>query len=299
MPAPAIKNIGLELTTRCSLACLHCDRADSINAGILASNGDMSADVFDRASWFIRQSPRWINLSAGLGESFILKNLEDVVYAIKEQGHSPYLYTSLQNFSRAARIVELFEAGLQRIFVSVDRWHLQELSKKFSDDELRVLVSQGLDLINRSGYIARISANVVIDSCNWKQDVQALLPYLKEWRFKRLEIKWRYPLVSYDSLDRFRQEILALLEEHETDVYLQNPSELAGCSEVNNSVHINYDGKLRICCVHRDWTIEQSVFDYDSVEDLQASPAYEDLVTGIDQMMFSDRCLRCPNKVVA
>jgi hypothetical protein len=221
-----------------------------------------------------------------------------MIHHLKEMGHSPYMYTSPHNILQPQRPIQLFQSGLEELYVSVDIWHLNLLFREFGLSSTTKKLHDSIQKIREQVKHSKISANVVIDLADFRKHLQALLPIIRLCSFQKIEIKWRYPC-NLDLAEKAYGEVMSEMNDFHLPVLVQKPLLLGECSEVHRSIYANFDGHLRICCADRNWIFNKKLSDYDCVEDFQDSLVYNEMITKINSMSFPERCYRCPNRVIS
>lgn len=293
----SIRNVAVEITTACALGCAHCERTELLRQGRFDAFSDMSPRVFQRLLAFLAGSSCTVNLSGGLGDPLLRADIAQLVAQVRAAGHQPYLYASVHYLLHSGRLARLFHAGLERVLISVDTWHLDAISRQRERDVSRA-IELGSQRLREAASSAHVRANVVLDVDSWRPQLDRIVPALVSGHFDAIEVKWRYPLASR-AVAGARRAVFEALEGLAPSLYVQLPLTRGACSELRHSIHINCDGALRICCVDRMWTLPVSVFDFDDISDFVASPSYATARTAIESPPYDPRCGPCPQRILS
>lgn len=236
--------IGLPITTKCNLKCEHCLR--QVKNEYTNRDWDMSLVEAINVLKKISKKTKYVNLSAGYGETLLHNEVEDIVNVFRSGGIKTIIYS---NCTRAVwGKLERLETDV--FIYSADLYHHINISH-FKDN-----VKKFINYVRQLKYIF---TDKFIISCTIEPDnqsrevVEFLVDMCENDTNIFLEFHWR---MFYGEKNEVSDKVFEFMQWMDNLVLneriripmLENKTENV-CRDIFNSLYFDYNGNVRKCCI--------------------------------------------------
>ncbi len=228
---PRIPEISLELTNVCNLTCPYC-----ANPALTRPKGTIEWDLLEK---IVDESARerlaidWLH---GVGEPLLWKRLEDVIRLIRRRDAGAGSFATNGTLLYEDRVRALLDAGLSRIYVSIDT------------------LDPAVYKATRGGNLAKVVENIkgLIRIAPSDFTIKIALMDHRDYRLTELE-RQRFTETFGDRPNVMLADVTNSRMPSAPADYRVNPEgRVSGCFAPLSYLFINKDGIASLCCADQD-----------------------------------------------
>lgn len=233
---PFPKNMLIEVTNSCNHSCVFCNNKVQ-NRKLQNCDAAMVFRLLEEGYFYGAREVGFY----GLGEPFLVSNLEDYVYRASNVGYKYIYITTNGAFATADRLEKLVKNGLSSIKFSINAGKRETYEKVHGRDDFDVVKKNVLEIfeirkkLEKEGYTFSIFASFVENDLN-KGEFELLQGTLGSY----IDRIYKYPLenlAGYNFNSNIGQSVL---------------SGKIPCAQLFNRFHVNSAGCMVACCYDYD-----------------------------------------------
>ena len=273
--------LGISVTDRCNHNCDFCLRNMYISNGVLDQLRDMSIDEAKIIADKIAGKIKIINLSAGYGESFLNKNIKEIVDIFSKKGIKVLMYSNGKILINQPTY--LFNVKFNILVISINK-------NSYSDKLLDIIKNLPKTVKKK------IIFSILIDY--EKNDYTYLLKianYSEKHQIK-VEYHWQFRYTDKITMDKKTSQIYNYLR-HKKYKYVALPnyeySKKILCKDPFKSLYLTKDGYLRDCCVFYESNKMYNIFKCD-LKDMWNNDFLNNIRKQFNRGNYPLKCKNCP-----